>query len=270
MLTQARYLRIYSLAYDELKDPGYLDVLTSTRDYLNSFLRSSQGTYYVSQDADLVQGQKAHDYFNLTNKARRELGIPRVDENVYADTNGWAIEGLAMLAQSTGNKDALGDAMAAEAVISKTHQPVSGGFTHTAGENESRYLSDNLAMGRAFIALFEATNDATWLSKAQKVIIFIDDRFASQTAGYASGIATGSPVQPVPNIDENISLGRFAARVHRYTGSSVARKVVGHSLAYLADPKIATSRLTDAGILMVDAEWRALDAVTDSQAPSGN
>ena len=177
MRTQGRYLRIYSLAYQQLRSAEYAQTLTDIRAYLNTFLRSPSGTYYVSQDADLIQGEKAHDYFALGDSERRARGIPRVDKNIYADTNGIAIEGLAMMAKATADEDVLQDAIAAARAIIKSHQLPSGAFTHSAGESDALYLSDNLAMGLAFVALFEATEDYGWLGRAQKVGILIDENF---------------------------------------------------------------------------------------------
>ena len=53
------------------------------REYLRNFLTSSDGAFYTSQDADLVQGEHSADYFALSDADRRKRGIPRVDQHIY-------------------------------------------------------------------------------------------------------------------------------------------------------------------------------------------
>src|SRR5260370_4091970 len=94
MQMQAENLRIYSLAYAQWRDPQYLHVAQEIHRYLGTFLRSPNGPFYTSQDADLVDGKHSADYFALSDAQRRKLGVPRVDKHIYARATGWAINGL--------------------------------------------------------------------------------------------------------------------------------------------------------------------------------
>ena len=92
---QAQYLRQYSQAYALWRDPKYLAAARDIERYLASFLISPDGAFYVSQDADLDHDIDGHAYYALDEAGRRRLGVPRIDSNIYARENGWAISGLA-------------------------------------------------------------------------------------------------------------------------------------------------------------------------------
>jgi uncharacterized protein len=103
MQMQAENLRIYAQAYTVWKDPAYLQAARQIRDYLRNFLTSPDGAFYTSQDADLVPGEHSGEYFALNDNERRRRGIPRVDQQIYARENGWAINALATLYAVTGD-----------------------------------------------------------------------------------------------------------------------------------------------------------------------
>lgn len=134
------------------------------------------------------------------------------------------------------------------------HQRSDGGFGHSARDDTGLYLGDNLAMARAFLQLYRATAERHWLGEAQRTAAVIGRHFHDPAGGYASGAVNGTPVKPVPQIDENISLARFANLLFHYTGEASYRKMTEHTMRYLARPSVATSRFTEAGILLIDDE----------------
>lgn len=92
---QADALREYSLAYAQTENTEYLAAAQSIFRYTTSFLSSpTTGAFYVSQDADLHDGEENAPYFKLSDKDRRAQGIPRIDRHVYARENGWMIAAL--------------------------------------------------------------------------------------------------------------------------------------------------------------------------------
>src|ERR1051325_5609178 len=103
MSMQAGNLRVAALAYAKWRDPRDLATAQSIRGYLVTFLRSPEGAFYTSQNADLVDGERAGEYFALDDAHRRAKGIPRVDQHRYARENGWAIEALVALATASGD-----------------------------------------------------------------------------------------------------------------------------------------------------------------------
>jgi len=84
MWTQAGNLRVASLAYALWHDPRDLAMAQAIRRFLMTFLRSPDGAFYTSQNADLIDGRHAGEYFALNDAQRRAKGIPRVDKNIYA------------------------------------------------------------------------------------------------------------------------------------------------------------------------------------------
>ena len=69
-----------------------------------AFLRSPEGAFYTSQDADLVRGEHSEEYFALNDAGRRKQGMPVVDKHRYARENGWMIHALATAYTVTGER----------------------------------------------------------------------------------------------------------------------------------------------------------------------
>lgn len=253
MRVQAGYLRIYAQAYAQWHQPADLKTAQAIRDYMKNFLRSPQGAFYVSQDADLVQGQKAHDYFKLDDAARRKRGIPRIDQHLYADTNGMAIEAMTQLYEATGDTDALRMATNAAQWIVKNRALKNGGFSHDASKQQAPYLSDSLAMGRACLALYRATGERVWLTRAINAANFITKNFRSKSAGYLAGVAHQIPLTPQPDIADNISTARFFNLLSYYSGKPAHKSEAEHAMKFLSG---AATRLDfeEAGILLADEE----------------
>ncbi|HEY5080275.1 MAG TPA: DUF255 domain-containing protein, partial [Opitutaceae bacterium] len=63
MSIQADNLRIYSMASEQWPDAGFAAQAESIGNYLKGFLRGPDGAFYTSQDADLVPGEHAGDFF---------------------------------------------------------------------------------------------------------------------------------------------------------------------------------------------------------------
>jgi len=263
MRVQASYLRLYALAYAQFSDTKYRDVTDDIRGYLNRFLKSEEGMYYVSQDADLIQGEHSDDYFALSSSERFEQGMPKIDKHIYAQENGWIIEALATVYETSSNNAALTEAItAANGILAHHYNRATGGFIHDAEHHSEQniyhqniyHLGDNLAMARAFLQLYRATADRKWLALSTSTTDFMQKHFYSSTGGYTSNEDKDIPVKPVPNIDENISLARFTNLLSFYTGQAAHKAMSEHAMRFLAQENIATSRLTEPGLLLLDKE----------------
>ncbi len=258
MRVQASYLRLYALAYAQFSDDKYLDAVNETRRYLNRFLRSVDGVYYVSQDADLKQGEQSDDFFALSSSERFAEGIPRIDRHVYAQENGWIIEALAAVYETSSDKQALVEAIAAaNGILAQHYIRATGGFIHDAERGSIQdiyHLGDNLAMARAFLQLYRVTADRKWLTLSANTSDFIQSHFYSTAGGYISYDNKAIPVKPVPDINENISLARFANLLSHYTGRPEHKMMSEHAMRFLGQDNVATARLTEAGILLIDKE----------------
>lgn len=258
MNVQSDNMRMYALGYEQFGDPKYLAAARSIARYLNQFLKSPEGAFYTSQDADLVPGKHSDTYFKLSDAQRRKQGVPRVDKHIYARENGWAISGLVALYQATGEKAYLDQAIKAADWIVAHRSTGGGGFSHDAHDAAGPYLADSLYMGQALMALYTATGDRQWLSKAQNAADFIAAHFQqpSNDPGLATAEVRAQAIaKPEPLLDENVAAARFFALLSAYSGKPEYKKLAESTVRYLATPEIANKRrIFVGGILLADRE----------------
>ena len=254
MRSQWNNLRAYSLAAMQFKEKRYGLAAEKIGQYLLDFMRSKEGAFYGSQDADLTQGVKGHDYFALSRAERLKKGMPRIDKHLYASSNGMAIEGLLLLHQATGNALYYNKAVEAMAWALKNRRYADGGFRHNQVDDAGPYLSDTLFMGRALLQLYQSSGDKQVLALAGKAGTFINQWFRHPQAGLVSAVDNGTPVKPIPQVDQNIVAARFALALYKQTGDKVHADLAKHVLRYLNTQEIALGRLTEAGILLADVD----------------
>jgi len=243
--------------------------------YLIDFLRGPEGGFYASQDADVVPGEHAAEYFAMDDAGRRRLGMPRIDLHQYARENGWAIQGLVQLYEASGENyyfEAARNAafwaihnrslarnpfIVARWLASHRNSPM-GGFSHDAEDPAGPYLGDSLAMGKAFLELYGATAERRWLHFAEASARFIWENFRDPAGqpGFVTARTRGILTAP-PILDENIAAVRFLNLLSRYTGNEEYKRQAEAGMRYLATPQIALQRLTDPGILLADEELRS-------------
>ena len=255
MQFQAENLRLYAEAYALWKDPKYLAGAEKIRGYLRNFLTSPEGAFYTSQDADLVEGRHSADYFARDDAARRQLGLPRIDEHIYARENGWAINALATFYGVTGDKSALNDATRAAEWIVAHRSLGKGGFSHDEKDTAGPYFGDNVYMARAFLTLYQVTADRKWLQRAQETVQFAADHFQSAAGYVAFAHSLGEKLAPKPQTDENSTFARLTNLLRHYTGQAENRARAEHAMRYLAAPSVAERRgFLVGGILLADRE----------------
>ena len=250
---QGQYLRIYALASAAFGNPDDAQAVREIRRYLDSFLKSPDGAFYVSQDADLTPGEHSSDYFALDDAHRRGRGVPHIDTHIYALQNGQIIEALATLGELSGDTSATDEAITAADWVVAHRTLTGGGFRHDEHDAQGPYLGDSLAMGRAFLALYRATADRAWLAKASATADFIAANFARPAAEFVTAKSSG-PIAAMPQMDENISVARFANLLARYDGKPGHAAMAQDALRYLAAPAVALSEITEPGILLADDE----------------
>jgi uncharacterized protein YyaL (SSP411 family) len=255
-LIQANDLRLYALGYAQFGDPEYLRAVQDIHRFLTDFMMSPEGGFYVSQDADLIEGHHSADYFALNDAARRKQGIPRVDKHVYARENGWIISALATAYAATGEKEYLDEALRAADWIVANRTIDGGGFSHDTKDASGPFLGDSLSMARAFESLYVATADRQWLKRAQETMDFIGKNFsATDIPGYiTSKVATDSAYKPHPQRDENILMVRTASLLYHYTGDSTYTKMAAQAMRYIGNPAIGRT-FPAAAVLVADYEF---------------
>ena len=256
MQRQADDLRVYAHGYALWHDDKWLLAAQRIRDFLKNFLTSPDGAFYTSQDADLIPGQHAGEYFQLNDSERRKMGIPRIDTHIYSRENGWAIDSLTVLAALSDDTEALTDAIRAANWICAHRSLPGGGFRHDERDSAGPYLGDSLSMGRAFLSLYGSTADRRWLDRAQHTADFIALNFRAES-GYVSDAHEGA-LKSKPQLDENVGLVRFANLLAHYTGKLGYREMAEHGMRFLATPHATDRRgFLVAGVLIADEEFNA-------------
>jgi len=256
MAFQADDLRLYSEAYARWRDPSYLAAATELERYMVTSLRSPDGAFYVSQDADLSTSVGGHQYYALDDTARRRLGTPRIDSHQYARENGWAIRALCKDSDVTGNTDALAAARrAADWVLARRALP-GGGFRHDEKDPGGPFLDDTLAMGEAFVALYRSTGERRWLTAAHDSMDFLDRQFRDPRGGYRSAPAPAHAVgvfrEPARTVEQNAQVARFANLLNRYTADQRYARDAVHAMKFVNSAAAPAQLHTD--VLEADRE----------------
>lgn len=254
MQVQADALRLYAHAWAQFRHPPYRAAAERLRRYANRFLASPEGAYYASQDADLVKGVHAADYFVLGDAARRQRGIPAIDKNRYARENGWMIYALATLYAAGGDEASLEEATRAARWVLAHRALPGGGFRHGERDTGGPFLEDTLAMGRGFLALYQASGERDWLAHAEAAAAFIEARFRGEPGYLSAPARTGAVLAPRPQVDENIGVARFANLLAHHTGNGRYRAQAEHAMRLLATEAVALYRRTEPGILLAARE----------------
>lgn len=259
MAMQAENLRAYASAYAQTRNTRHLRAAQDIARFLESLLTSPEGLFYTSQDADVVPGQHAAEYFALDDAGRRRLGLPRIDKHLYARENAWAAQALLALHAITGEARLLARAQRVARFLLEERSLPGGGFRHDARDAAGPYLGDTLAAARLFLALYSASGQRDWLHQAEAALDFVARTFrVPGVAGFVtSAAAPASPaVTSGPQRDENIALVRGANLLFHYTGAARFRQQAEHALRYLVSPAVAR-RGSIAGVLMAADEFAA-------------
>jgi uncharacterized protein YyaL (SSP411 family) len=257
MSFQAQYLRQYSQAYALWKDPKYLAAARDIERYLASFLLAPVGAFYVSQDADLDREIDGHTFYALDDAGRRRLGMPRIDKNLYARENGWAISGLVAFYDVTSDPRILATAERAAKWANDNRALGEGGFRHGDNDRGGPFLGDTLAMGQAFLDLYAATGNRDWLNAAARAGDFVAAGFRDEAGGFLTSktgeAKIGVFAKPARLVDDQIQVARFMNLLHRYFGNDTYREQAAHAMRYLTSASAEMIRPLP-GVLLADEE----------------
>jgi uncharacterized protein len=257
MSFQGQYIRQYSQAYALWKDPRYLAAARDIEGYLTSFLASPDGAFYVSQDADLDHDTDGHKYYALGDADRRKLGMPRIDNNIYARENGWAISGLVAFYDVTNDPKVLAIAEKAAKWVNDNRALPGGGFRHGDKDRGGPYLGDSLAMGQAFLDLYAATGNRDWLTAAARAGDYVGATFRDTAGGFltskTSEAKAGVFAKPAKLVDDQIQVARFMNLLNRYFGNESYREQAAHAMRYLTSASADMPRPLP-GVLLADQE----------------
>jgi uncharacterized protein YyaL (SSP411 family) len=257
MSFQAQYLRQYSQAYALWKEAKYLTAARDIERYLATFLLSPDGAFQVSQDADLDHDTDGHKFYALGDAGRRKLGMPRIDRNLYARENGWAISGLVAFYDVTNDPLILAIAERAAKWVNDNRAFPAGGFRHGDKDRGGPFLGDTLSMGQAYLDLYAATGNRDWLAAAGRAGDFIAATFRDDAGGFwtskTSEAKVGVFTKPAKLSDDQVAVVRFMNLLSRYFGSDAYREQAAHAMRYLAGASVELARPLP-GVLLADEE----------------
>lgn len=232
-MIQAGALENYAHATMITGAPRFLAHARTITSYLLGTMQAPSGGFYTSQDADLRRADhssvEGEIYFALDDTGRRALGIPRVDQAVYADLNGLTIHALAELYRASGDPALLDAALAAAARILDTHAHASSkdtlALSHGPSQrgpgdnpNQLRYLADQAAMGWALLSLHRVDADPRWRTAATQLADFMLESLAAEDGGFYAHTKDPNAVgvfaerrKPLP---ENALAAQFLIELH--------------------------------------------------------
>lgn len=245
---QAAYLEIYTLAHALWPQAGYLQDARRILRYTQERLQAPDGLYYNSQDADLVPGRKAHDYFALDAAGRARLGEPRIDRNRHVLGNAEMVPALLRWDAQTADATARAQATGIGRWLLDQRQG------DLVARDSGIFLSDNLAASRAWLSLYEHTADRMWLDHASLAARASLKAFAATPAGFLPTRAGDSLLPPLPLLEDNILAARLFNRLHHYTGEADFARAAHQAMSFLGSEKVALHRIEESGILLAARE----------------
>ena len=217
---QTANLEAYARAYAHTKRKDFLQNAQSIAKYLLTFLSSPEGGFYTSQDADVGSHQETatfvdgNVYYRLGDAERRKLGLPRIDQHVYAYENGLAIAALCALHEASGDAEALERAKRAAEVVLKGHVDSHHLLRHDAkNPGGLRHLPDSAAIGLALMRLYRATQEVVWREHAERIARAMEERLMDP--------ATGAMFA---HTDEPSAVGVFAERQRPFGANVIAAR----------------------------------------------
>jgi uncharacterized protein len=167
------------------------------------------------------------------------------------------IAALCDLYAAGGDAAALHEAeRAAHWIVTRRSLP-GGGFRHDDVDRAGPYLADSLAMGQAFLELYNATGDRQYLNGAAGAARYIAAHFAPLSPGtgfITARTQTDNTYRPHPDREENLALVRFASLLTLATGDPHFHELAAEAMRYIAAPEVAARPLS-AGVLLAHDDF---------------
>ena len=249
-------LRAYVLAWQIGHDTTDLQAAKDIARWLMDFMRSDNGAFYTSQDADVSHGEHGDVFYAKPDAARRAGPQPPIDRNSYARENGWAIASLAALYDVTGDTALLDAATRAFDWVLANRRAPNGGFGHVRAANDDTHLGDALAMAEAAMALHRSTATRRYLALATEFAEVIARDHRDPAGGFVvrrpEPGAKGVLAKPVKQVDENVATTRLFNLLARNTGRQDFHALAEHGMRILI--ALAEDDLVVPGALLADRE----------------
>ncbi|RLA42376.1 MAG: hypothetical protein DRR06_14585 [Gammaproteobacteria bacterium] len=224
--SQAAALQVYADAYQLMGDAQYKDAIDNVDNYLTTFMRSEQGTFFANQQdrmATLPSNMTMDDFYALGDKERRRYGIPTIDHAIYSDVNARIILGYVMAWEATGNQAYLDTASRAAKHLLDERQTGAGWIIqfmpgaalandqriHVLTDKAVPYLRTQVHFGLALMALYRATGEVQWRQAAGRVANALISELEDPELGGFYGVPDdGTPGRRKP-LEDNAAAAQF-------------------------------------------------------------
>ena len=246
-------IRTYVLAFQIDGDPAHLAAARDTARWMMDFMRSPDGAFYASQDADAGPSVPGNVFYAGTDAERRAGPQPPIDTNIYARENGWAAASLAALYDVTGDGALLDAARRAFDWTLANRRAPNGGFGHRRAADDDTHLGDTLAVAEAALALYRSTAERRYLALAAELggIVVRDHR--DPAGGFMvrqpEPGARGVLAKPVKQVDENVAVTRLLNLLAHLPDALSPHRVAGPPRGTAADGRRRLSRHAAGGSL---------------------
>ncbi|MBC7106633.1 MAG: hypothetical protein H5T97_11905, partial [Firmicutes bacterium] len=208
-----------------------------------------------SQDAD-------PEYYLLAHDERRLRTAPPVDPYVYVDGNSLTAEALCLAGVVLDDGLRLRQSRATmEGLWRHAYRPGKGLAHYLEGDLPALFgrLEDQVAAGRACLALHQASGEAVWLERALACADFCRERLSAPEGGFYDRPpdpgAPGALALPLLDLPANAEAARFFLALAALTGRQHYRDDAVRTLAAFV-PSYRHHGLLAAGFAL--AVWEAL------------
>lgn len=250
---QARYIKMYLWYFYFTKDSTYFKLALKNVNYVYRFLKKKDGTFANAQDADLIKGKKAHNFFKLKNEERLKLGIPSIDTNAFTDNNSKIAESLIYLFWYTKDSTYLKDAITTiEYLITKRFRKDSL-FNHSYTNDFTPAIVDQIYPCKTLFLLYRATNNARYLKMAQKTMNAITYKFHKNNY-VLSYLPLPGYLPPDAIVSENIETARLFNLYGKVFNKKEWIQIAKSIFDYLISDEVYEKIIVEPGILTLSEE----------------
>lgn len=252
---QARYLKLYAKYYGVFNKTETLKWINKILDYTNLFLKGKNGLYYNSQDADLIEGKHSATYFGLTSDARFKLGIPKVDTNCYVKENAMFAEALATLGIITKKNQYIKEAETILETIKSNLFSPSYGYKHSRfGEDVSVSLSDNLAVAKCLLLIYNITHNPSYKNNLIELTNVIIKQFKADDTGFYTFNNPNNPLKPNKVLSENIEMARVLNKTYYLSHNKFHDSTSSSAVSFVLSTENLQNLLAEPGIITMMSE----------------
>lgn len=240
----ARLLSNYAEAYLLTRDSSYRSVIETTADYMLTFLKSGRGWgLYNSQAGLVIRGGVPSDpasYFSQNDAARRALGMPATETEIYTSANSLAISALLQAGRILHKRELVDFAIVTLDSLSKQAMTKDGLVRHNVlnpFEHDPLLLEDQVAMTTALIDAYETTGERKYLLGAQGMAQTSFRHFADPAGGLwidnSGKDAPGRMGVPFKPIDQNAAAVVNYVRLYYLTADESFKRPAERTIMYI-------------------------------------